>query len=187
MAEETVFEHKLQNGHVIMTREAKGEEVVLRFNIELNTAQPAQLMFEQLVLAFWNSDKSWIWPSEYEYCPRPPEGGFREGCLLEMHYRIPHYNDPAVIVGETSYTYTIPRYRPEEMLFEYLAVEHPLKGGAVIRVVPLSDFNSQIRWNIEWRHTGSKKAQMSVVKSMTSYVPLFIGLIEERILAGPKK
>jgi len=56
-AEEILVHRKLKNGFVKLSRSTQGGEILLHFQAELNTRHPADLLWEQLVLAQIHPDR----------------------------------------------------------------------------------------------------------------------------------
>lgn len=186
MSMETLLQHNLNNGTVVLERERRQQgdltQVLLHFCVDMTIDYPAELIFEQIVLALVDSKKSWIWPIEYEFSPERPVGGIRQGCLFKMTYRVPRFDKPDVAAKEVTYTYEMACYEPQQCLFEYRSVDHPLHGGAVVQTLPLTDSKCRLHWKGAYIQD---QEQAVVVESLRKYVPFFYGKVEQCIAAGP--
>lgn len=182
MSKEVLIKHELKHGWVSLERERLADKTLLHFNVELDTKYPAGVIFEQLILGLTDSEKSWLWPTEYESSPRPPEGGVHENCISYMTYRVPRFDKPEIPAKPVTYSYKLAQYKPQQYLFEYQSIDHPLRGGATVRVVPLSEETSRILWNGAYQQD---QEQQIVVNSMVQYIPLLYDRFEELIEAGP--
>ena len=182
--EQILVDHPLRNGVVVLTSEEKDSESLLHFRARINTRHPADVIFEQLVLGLTDSEKSWIWPLEYEGTPGPTPGGPRVGCVTKMTYRVPRFDKPELPAKPVTYSYQWPRYEPENLLLEYLSLDHPLQGGAVVRVVALESGGSRIRWDGVYVQGAG---QAIVVESIVNYFPLLYETIESLIEAGAER
>ncbi len=182
MPTETLVEHQLMRGFVRLSREQTENAALLHFHVEMEVEHPAKVMFEQLVLGLTDSEKSWIWPIEYENSAEPPEGGVHEGCLVKMTYRVPRFDKPDVPAKSATYSYTLAQYKPDDLLLEYQSIDHPLSGGAVVRVEPVSVNNSRIHWQGAYRQDPSQEI---VVQSIIRYFPFLYDLIEQNAATGP--
>lgn len=67
-----------------------------------------------------------------------------------------------------------------------ILVDHPLQGGAVVRVVPLDAGGSQVQWDGAYEQ-GPHPSQEIVIASIISYFPLLYDTIEALIEAGPER
>lgn len=184
MSEEILVDHKLKNGTVVLSREEKDGAFLLHFRVRMDTRHSADVIWEQLVLGMTDSEKSWLWPLEYENTPEPPEGGPSVGCIMKMTYRVPRFDKPEIPAKPVTYSYQWPQYDPEARLLEYRSLDHPLKGGAIIQVVPLDGDRSQLRWDGAYEQDPS---QDIVVESMVNYIPLLYDTMEDLIEAGPER
>jgi len=183
-ADKTLLHHQLKDGFVTLKQVTRDGEDFLHFYIELNTRHPADLIWEQLVLGLTDSEKSWLWPLEFERCPEPPQGGPRAGCICKMTYKVPRFDKPEIPAKPVTYSYRWPQYDPQQRLLEYRSLDHPLQGGAVVQVIPLENGRSQLRWDGSYQHDPSATI---VVQSMTHYIPLLYDTIEALIEAGPER
>ena len=182
MSIEKLLEHRMKGGTVTLERERRQQDTLLHFTVDMVIDYSAQCIFEQLLLAMTDSDKSWIWPVEYEYSPERPAGGIREGCSFKMTYKVPRFDKPEIPSKAVTYTYTLAQYRPADCLFEYRSVDHPLQGGAVVQTVPLDDNSCRLLWQGAYRQDVE---QAVVVESLRRYIPFFYDKIAQRIAAGP--
>jgi len=163
-----------------LEREASGADFTLHFIVDLKTNFPADVIFEQLVLGMTDSHRSWLWPVEYEDSPDPPPAEIKEGQRIRMTYRVPRFDKPEIPPKPATYSYVWPQYKPAERLLEYRSVDHPLEGGAVVRVIPLSETTSRLSWVGAYRQ---KPSQEIVIKSMLRYIPFLYGKFEDNIEA----
>jgi len=182
MSKTMLLDHKLRNGWVTLEREDKGGESRLLFRVQLDSDYPAELIFEQLVLGLTDSANSWLWPIEYEESPERPEGGVREGCKMRMTYRVPRFDKPEIPAKPVTYSYWWPQYKPGECLLEYQSLDHPLKGGAVVQVLPLGEGRSRLSWDGAYTFD---PAQSVVIESMKNYIPFLYEKFEDNMDAGP--
>ena len=180
MVREKLLDYKLRNGWVTLEREATSSGATLHFNVELNTRFPADTIFQQLVLGMTDSHRSWMWPVAYESSPDPAPDVIHEGMQFRMTYRVPRFDDPRIAAKPVTYTYSLPQYRPVERLLEYRSVDHPLEGGAVVRVIPLGPTTSRLSWMGSYLQ---KTSSDLVVRSMISYIPFLYGVFEDNIEA----
>lgn len=180
MTKERLLHHPLRNGWVALDREVRGDEVHLLFSVELNTRFPAAEIFEQLAKAMVDSRQSWLWPNTYESTPEPNPDGNREGGTFRMTYRVPRFDKPQTPPTPVTYSYSLPLFRPAEYLFEYRSVDHALKGGAVVRVIPTGLSTCRLSWIGAYQQD---PAQAVVVKSLLRYIPFIYGAFEDNLEA----
>lgn len=181
---EVLVHRRLKNGFVKLTSTFRDGESFLDFYAEINTRHPADLIWEQLLLGFSNSEKSWLWPLEFEHSETAPVGGLYPGCTSKMTYRVPRFDKPELPAKPVTYTYLWAQFDPGERLLEYQTLNHPLEGGAVVQVLPLENNRSQIRWDGSYRQ---EETQRVVVQSIVNYFPLLYSTIEDLIEAGPER
>jgi hypothetical protein len=184
MSEELLVDHKLKDGCVVLTREDRDGQSRLNFKVWMNTRHPADLVFEQLVLGLTDSQKSWLWPLEFQNTAEPLEGEPRVGTVIRMTYRVPRFDKPEIPARPVTYSYEFPQYNPEQRLFEYQSLDHPVKGGAIVQVVPLDENRSQVLWEGAYKHDAD---QTIVIESMVKYLPLLFDTIEDLTAAGPER
>jgi hypothetical protein len=184
LTEETLLHEELRDGYVSLKRDTRDDGVFLLFYVELNTRHPADVIFRQLVLGLTESEKSWLWPIEYEKAPEPPEGGPAPGCICRMTYRVPRFDRPEIPAKPVTYTYVWPQYDPQRRLLEYRSVDHPLEGGAVVQVLELGGGRSRLVWDGAYKQL---PGQDIVVQSMVKYIPPLYHRIEDLIEAGPER
>lgn len=183
MTKERLLHHPLRNGWVALDREVRDDDVQLLFSVELNTRFPAAEIFDQLAKAMVDSRQSWLWPNKYESTPAPNPDGNREGGTFKMTYRVPRFDKPEIPPTPVTYSYTLPRFRRAEYLFEYRSVDHALQGGAVVRVIPTGPSTSCLSWIGAYRQD---PAQAVVVKSLLRYIPFIYGAFEDNLDAQAK-
>ncbi len=183
MTAEIVFDHPLRNGSVTVSQETKEGVIYLHFAAVIETQHPAKVIFEQIIQGFTDSHKSWLWPVKYETAPEPLPYEVHEGCRFRMGYRVPRMDNPDELMPEVVYTYRLKTYRPDEFLFEYESIDHPLEGGGTVRAVPTSETTSRF----DWRGTYCPKAgQERVIDSLRHYLPPLYEEFERNIEAGPR-
>jgi hypothetical protein len=182
--EEKLVHLKLKNGFVILTRKNQDDGSFLHFHAEINTRHTADLLWEQLLLGFSDSEKSWIWPLEYERSGEAPVGGLYEGCTSKMIYKVPRFDRPEIPAKAVTYTYLWRQFDPDLRLLEYRTQDHPLEGGAVVQVLPLNRNRSQLCWDGAYKYN---PAQEIVIESIVNYFPLLYRTIEDLIEAGPER
>ena len=182
--QETLLEAPLNDGIVTLKRSLQDGEQRLHFYAEIRNRHDADTIFRQLVLGLTESEKSWLWPLEYESAPAPPAGGPHEGCLCRMTYRVPRFDRPEIPAKPVTYSYRWPQYDPERRLLEYVSVDHPLQGGAIVRVEERPDRGSTLIWDGAYREL---PGQQRVVQSMIQYIPLLYRRFEALIAAGPER
>lgn len=186
MSREILVDHKLKNGNLLLARERKDGRLLLQFRVRMKTRHPADVIFDQLALGFTDSARSWIWPLQYEHAPESPAGGGHVGCVTKMTYRVPRFDRPEIPAKPVTYSYEWPQWDPETRLLEYRGLDHPLRGGAVIRVVPLDSGGSQVQWDGTYEQ-GPDPSQAMVISSIVNYFPLLYDSIEALIEAGPER
>lgn len=184
MTEEVLLHEDLNDGYVTLKRINRDGDEYLHFYAELNTRHDPDTVFEQLVLGMTDSEKSWLWPLEFERTPEPPEGGPHPGCVCKMTYRVPRFDKPEIPPKPVTYAYVWPQYDPARRLLEYRSLDHPLEGGAVVQVVPLEGGRSRLCWDGEYKQL---PGQDIVVRSMVNYIPMLYRTFEELIEAGPER
>ncbi len=183
MSEEILVDRPLRDGSIVLAREETGGENRLHFRVSMNTRHPAGVVFEQIVLGLTDSTKSWIWPLEWESTPEPLDGEPHVGCITRMTYRVPRFDDPDIPAKPVTYSYEWRQYDPDRCLLEYRGVDHPVRGGAVVQVVPLES-GSQLRWVGAYTYG---PAQALVIDSIIHYFPLLYDKFEELLRAGPER
>ena len=186
MSGEILVDHPLKNGNLLLSRERKNGRLLLHFRARMNTRHPADVIFEQLVLGFSDSARSWIWPLQYENTPEPPPDDLRVGCVTRMTYRVPRFDRPEVAAKPVTYCYEWLQFDPEQRLLEYRGLDHPLRGGALVQVHSLAGGASQIRWDGTYEQ-GPDPSQAVVITSIVNYFPLLYDTIEALIDAGPER
>lgn len=180
MTSERLLEHKLRNGWVVLDRETRGDVSELHFAVDLTTRFPAAEIFDQLTKAMADSSQSWLWPNLYESTPSPNPDANREGGVFRMTYRAPRFDRPGALAKPVTYSYALPRFRPDEYLFEYRSVDHALEGGAVVKVIPIDATSSRLSWVGAYKQDPS---QAVVVASLLRYIPFIYGVFEENLEA----
>lgn len=186
MSSEILVDHKLNNGSLILSREREKGRLLLHFRARMNTRHPADVIFDQLVLGFSASRKSWIWPLQYESTPESLPEGLWVGCVTRMTYRVPRFDKPETPAKPVTYSYEWLQCDPEARLLEYRGLDHPLQGGAVVRVAPLDGGGSQVQWDGAYEQ-GPHPSQEIVIASIINYFPLLYETIEALIEAGPER
>jgi len=184
MSEETLLHEKLKDGFVTLKRQTRDDGEYLLFYVELNTRHPSEVIFEQLVLGLTESEKSWLWPLDYERAPEPPEGGPHQGCVCRMTYRVPRFDKPEIPAKPVTYSYVWPQYDPQRRLLEYRSLDHPLEGGAIVQVFDLEGGRSRLVWDGIYKQLPGRDI---VVQSMVNYIPMLYHTIEDLIEAGPRQ
>ena len=176
-----LVDHPLKNGRLCLEREQQSKKMVLYFSVDMEVNHPANTIFEQLILGLTDSEKSWLWPIEFEYSPERLAGGVSEGCILKMVYKVPRFDKPEIPAKPVCYSYRLTQYKPDQCLFEYTGIDHPLKGGAVVQVLAVDDGRSRLKWRGAYEQDGS---QDLVINSIIQYFPLLYDTIEEKIIAA---
>lgn len=176
MNRERLLHYPLSAGWLALEREATPDGGILHFLAEMEFDEPVPTIFEQLVLGFSHSSSSWLWPTEFESCPAPPAGGVHEGALVPMTYRVPRFDRPEIPAVPVTYVYRLARFRPGEHLIEYQTYEHPLNGGATIRVNETAAGCCRINWIGHYRQSA---AQEVVVNSMLKFLPLVFQTMDQ--------
>lgn len=180
MTTERLLHHTLNQGWVTLDRETTDGEARLLFRVQLDMPFPAAEIFEQLASAMRDSSQSWLWPNKYESTPAPNPDANREGGTFLMTYRVPRFDRPEVPPTPVTYSYTLPQFRPDEFLFEYRSVDHALKGGAVVTVIPLEERKCRLSWVGAYVQDPGQEV---VVKSLLRYIPFIYGVFEENVQA----
>ena len=180
------FHEKLKDGFLDLTRVTRNGGSFLDFYVEINTRHPADTIWEQLVLGQTDSDKSWLWPVEFERCAEPVVGGLHPGCTSRMTYHVPRFDKPGVPAKAVTYTYKWPQYDPDKRLLEYRTLDHPLEGGAVVQVLPLKGGRSQLRWKGSYKEKEGASQEI-VINSIINYFPLLFHTFEDHMEAGPER
>lgn len=180
MNRERLLHHPLSAGWVALEREETEDGGILHFLAEMEFDEPVPAIFEQLVLGFSDSSRSWLWPTEYESCPALPPGGVREGALVSMTYRVPRFDRLETPAVPVTYVYRLARFCPDEHLIEYQTHEHPLVGGATISVHEIDASRCRISWIGHYR---GSDAQEVVVNSMLKFLPLVFQTIDQHAQA----
>lgn len=180
MGREKLLHHPLSSGWVALEREVAADGVRLHFLAELRLDETVDDAFEQVVLGFSDTESSWLWPIEYERCPDKVAGRIQEGALVRMTYTVPRFDRPEIPASPVTYVYCLARYRPAEHLLEYRTHDHPLEGGAVVRVLPLTSGGSVISWV---GHYLQSEAGSAVVQSMLQFLPLVFATMDDHARA----
>ena len=182
MSKEQLVDHQLKTGWVTMHREkVESGGYRIDFEVQMDLEYPSAEIFEQVILGLTDTEKSWIWPAEHQWSPERPEGGVREGCILRMTYMVPRFDNPKIAPKPITYSYTLPQYRPEDCMFEYRSIDHPLKGGAVMHVLDLGESHCRVSWKGGYLQDPSQEI---VINSLIKHVPFLYTEMEEKILAG---
>lgn len=180
MSLERLLDHKLNHGWVTLDRETVDGDTLLHFAVEIDAAFSADVIFEQLILGMTDTPRSWLWPSEYESSPDAAPAQIEEGDALRMTYRVPRFDRPGIPAKPVTYSYVWHRFRPSDREFEYRSIDHPLSGGAVVRVVPTSASTCRLTWVGAYKQL---PGQAIVVQSMVQYIPFLYGKFEENLEA----
>lgn len=181
MSAERLVQHELKTGWVTVDRTPCEGGFRIDFEVRMDLDHPAREIFDQMILGLTDTERSWIWPREYEWSPERPEGGVREGCRLRMTYLVPRFDKPELAAKPVTYSYTLPQYRPDECLFEYRSIDHPLKGGAVVHITPRGETGCRLSWKGGYFQDPQ---QAIVINSLIKHVPFIYTEMEKRILAG---
>ena len=67
MSAERLVEHQLQSGWVTVDRTPCEGGFRIDFEVRMDLDYPAGEMFQQLIFGLTDTDRSWIWPREYEW------------------------------------------------------------------------------------------------------------------------
>ncbi len=186
MSREILVDHKLKGGNLLLSRERNNDRVLLHFRVRMNTRHPADVIFDQLVLGFSDSARSWIWPLEYENTPEPSPDRMQAGCVTKMTYRVPRFDRPEIPARPITYSYEWLQFDPQARLLEYRGVDHPLRGGAIVQVKPLAGERSQVQWDGTYEQ-GPDPSQAIVIASIVNYFPVLYDTIEALIESGPER
>lgn len=182
MKKEDGFEHKLKRGFVRVDLEPDGDDWFINFAAEIDNDHPAEVVFEQVVTGFVDSEKSWVWPIKYECVPEPLPYPLTEGCVFRMTYTVPRWDDPEKTMPGETYSYRLARYAPDESIFEYQGIDHPMQGGGRFRAIPRDGGGSRFEWTGRYRSRGGDPR---VVESLRRYLPVLYESFENNLLKGP--
>ncbi len=181
MTEEVLFDHKLKRGKVYVTRTIDNGIELMKFDARIDTDYPADLLFEQVIQGFIDSEKSWVWPNKYESAPEPLDFDLYEGCQVQMTYYLPRWDDLEKTMPGVTYKYKLKRYRPEERIFQYESVDHPLQGGGTFTAIPTGESTSQFHWHGAYKPTeGADK----ILFALRQYLPVLYEVFEENLEKG---
>ena len=184
MTEEILFDHKLKRGRVFVSRVDDGGTELMKFDARIDTDHPADLVFEQVILGFVDSEKSWVWPNKYESAPEPLGFEPYQGCHLKMTYYLPRWDDLEKTMPGVTYNYTLKRYEPENLLFQYQSVDHPLEGGGTFEAIPTGENTSQFHWSGAYKpNEGADR----ILFYLRQYLPVLYDVFEENLERGPAK
>ncbi len=137
-----------------ISRETDRDFIYFPFSFQATIKLLAREVWDEWILTLSDSDKSWLWPTQYSQpsvTPSPPQAG---GILLNS-YQIPNPHDPQKPKKVTSYDFYIEICDNDKMQFKYRATdEHPfLKGGGTLKIVPIDDHKCSFNWSGKYRHT----------------------------------
>lgn len=172
---------KLKDGWTMLNFEDINNKTLLHFSVQMFLPIPARICFEQLGLAISDTEKTWLWPIEYEYSPVRPPKGLVEGGTFQMTYMVPRWDKPEVPPGVATYEYDLKRWNPDGMKYEYVTRDHPMKGGGVVAITPVEDNKCHFSWIGTYNVPGRNK---KVGDSLFQYVPVFFGALEDRAIKG---
>ena len=172
----------LKTGWLSFESELEGSNAVLYFKAELDISRPASVIWEQMALAFSDTQASWIWPTQYSHSA-PVVPPLRQGASINTTYKMPRRKDPTAPHYEFTYGYRILQFDEQRRTLEYHTGEdHPFNGGAVVRISEVDDQNCKLHWDGKYTVDAEKQA---VGESFGWFFPLFIESLEERIAQGP--
>lgn len=147
-------------------KETEPGRVSLPFCFEANTALPVEKLRQEWITALTNPLDSWLWPKQYSL-PRVAEPPIREGGEFSLVYQMP---DPANLeAGTTEYTYdySIIRWEPDTLLFQYQSEledgkVHPFSGGGTVTITEGDTNLSHIKWAGAYHHNGNRQGAEDV-------------------------
>lgn len=184
MAEEVLFDHDLRRGKVMVTRTVEDGVELMKFDAKIDTDYPADIVFDQVILGFVDSPKSWVWPNKYESAPEPLGFEPYEGCELQMTYYLPRWDDLEKTMPGVTYKYNLKQYKPAEHLFQYVSVDHPLQGGGTFQAIPTGKNTSRFHWSGAYKPTeGAEK----ILFALRQYLPVLYEVFEDNLERGPAK
>ncbi len=154
----------------------------LLFDAELTFSLDADVLWQQMALAFTDTAKSWGWPAQYSRSA-PVTTPLREGGDIRTTYTMPRRKDPSAPWYSFTYGYKMLQWKPEARTFQYHTDDaHPLNGGALVSIDALAPGRSRLHWHgVYHLHAEQEK----IGDSFAWFFPIFIRALEDRLLAGP--
>ena len=143
--------------------------VDLRFERSIAVDAPAGSTWRVVAQSFRDSRTSPVWPHELETIESPD---LAAGGSARATYRIP-------IVGPVTQTYRIVEFDPSERQLRYeTTAEHPLRGGATIRVVDVAG-RARLEWVGGYDVSLSPRAQISAAFTRFLFLDPFFDSLED--------
>jgi hypothetical protein len=174
---------------IFFSKETEPDLVSLPFCFEADIALPADAMQREWVTALTDPARSWLWPKELSL-PTVAEPPIRQGGYFSLAYQMP---DPANLNAPPKhyvYDYSIVRWHPEEMLFQYQAEngngkKHPFMGGGTVTITSTGPDQCRFKWQGAYKHTGNRQGAEDV---FAHYFSLFFTTMAKNIRQhfGPK-
>ncbi|MEM7219336.1 MAG: hypothetical protein AAF515_13305 [Pseudomonadota bacterium] len=179
---ETILDHKLRRGSIVLTLEPAETQEKLHFDARFDTDHAADVLFEQIVQGFVDSDKSWAWPLLYERTPEPLLGDLHVGKQFRMGYSIPRWEDPLKTLPEVVYNYRLTNFSREDHIFEYEGIGHDMAGGGLFHAATLSPTASRFEWRGAYQ---SEPGNEKVHAGFKRYLPVLFEAFESCVESGP--
>lgn len=147
-------------------KETQPGKVSLPFCFEADMGLPADQARQEWITALTNPETSWLWPKQYSI-PKVEDPPIKQGGFFHLTYQMP---DPANLEAGTTeyiYDYSILRWEPETLLFQYQAEPeegkvHPFTGGGTVTITPVGDNLSHIKWAGAYHHDGRRQGAEDV-------------------------
>ena len=164
------------------SKETAPGKVSLPFCFEADIALPAAQMREEWITALTNPRQSWLWPIAFSV-PRVETPPIKQGGFFSLVYQMPDPVNLAAGTTEYTYDYSILRWEPQTLLFQYeSALEdgkvHPFSGGGTITITESGDGRSRLKWQGAYHHSGNRQSAEDV---FAHYFSLFFTAMAKNI------
>jgi len=172
----------LGDGFIDIEKQTKNDEINLCFRAQLEVKFPAKEIWEQLDFAFSGREKAWFWPYKYSRSIAIDDV-LKSAGKIRTTYSFPSIKDPSAPPKESTYTYDMLVWEPQEMTFQYHTIgdDHPFRGGATVLVESNSDNTCILHWDGVYKMAANFN---KVADHFSWYFPTFIKdlqkLAEER-------
>lgn len=148
------------------SKETEPGKVSLPFCFEADMALPVQEARKEWITAISDPDNSWLWPREYSI-PHLEQAPISVGGFFHLIYQMPDPTKPDQGSTEYRYDYSIVRWEPDTLLFQYQAEfdndrVHPFSGGGTVTITEVGPGISRLKWAGAYHHTGNRQSAEDV-------------------------
>ena len=147
-------------------KETEPGKVSLPFCFEADMALPVDQARQEWVTALTDPVNSWLWPKQYSL-PHIAEPPIKQGGFFSLVYQMPDPANPDAGTTEYTYDYSIVRWEPDTLLFQYQSEledgkVHPFTGGGTVTITEAGPGLSHIKWQGAYSHNGNRQSAEDV-------------------------